>query len=109
MAYKNKAAGRKGSKKDTDELRRIKLDKEISNMKGKETVNELKEKSLPVFGTLQQKRERLKNYYGISIESQSNTMKKAAPSNKIKKDSTRAAIDQINKNREKRRRKMEEK
>lgn len=52
-------------------------------------------------------RERLRNYYGISKQTQSQTKLQQRP--KPRKDSTRVAIDKINQNRENRRKKMEEK
>ena len=37
----------------------------IDNMSNDEVVNELKEKKLPTFGTLVERKDRLKKYYGI--------------------------------------------
>lgn len=86
---------------------KTKLHKEIMVMKSDQLVNTLKQKGLPVFGTMQQKKERLKSYYGI--DTQTTTAAKKAATAMAKKDSTRAAIDKINQNRETRRRRMEEK
>ena len=36
----------------------------IDNMSNDEVVNELKEKKLPTFGTLVERKDRLKKYYG---------------------------------------------
>lgn len=95
--------------RSSDELKQKKLLKEISAMKSPQLINSLKEKGLPVFGTMQQKRDRLLGYYGMN--SQVNTGGKISQQQKqaSKKDSTLAAIDKINQNRENRRRKMEEK
>ena len=46
---------------------RVNMKKEqlIDNMSNDEVVNELKEKKLPTFGTLVERKDRLKKYYGI--------------------------------------------
>ena len=97
------------SKSDYQELKLMKLEKEINAMKNNQLINELKKKSLPVFGTIQQKRERLRNYYGLGGNKSMNTKAPSTSKLKVKKGSTLAAIDKINQNREIRRRKMEEK
>jgi hypothetical protein len=78
-------------------------------MKNSQLINELKKKSLPVFGTIQQKRERLRSYYGLGGNKSMNAKATSTSKLKVKKGSTLAAIDKINQNREIRRRKMEEK
>lgn len=42
-----------------------KKEQQIDNMSNDEVVNELKEKKLPTFGTLVERKERLKKYYGM--------------------------------------------
>ena len=101
--------------KSSQDLKLLKLEKDISAMKSNQVVNALKQKSLPVYGTLQQKRERLLNFLssnhpnGIMSNKGKNEAKSATNKNKPKRDNTRTAIDKINQNRELRRRKMEEK
>jgi len=41
-----------------------KKEQQIDGMNNDEVVNELKEKKLPTFGTVQEKKERLKKHYG---------------------------------------------
>ena len=41
-----------------------KKEQHIDNMSNDEVVNELKEKKLPTFGTIVEKKERLKKHYG---------------------------------------------
>jgi hypothetical protein len=105
----NNRVNLRNGKKSTSELRQVKQVKEIDTMKSTELVNALKVKGLPVYGTMHQKRDRLKSHYGF--ETKPAGMNKVVSVNKksIGKDSTRAAIDRINQNRETRRQKMEEK
>lgn len=42
----------------------MKKEQQIDNMSNDEVVNELKEKKLPTFGTLVERKDRLKKYYG---------------------------------------------
>lgn len=102
----NNRVNSKNYLKDTKNTKMNNLHREIMNMKGRELTDTLKAKALPVFGTLQQKRDRLKNYYGLENQTSNTKIGVAA---KAKKDTTREAIDKINQNREKRRQKMEEK
>jgi hypothetical protein len=66
-------------------------------MSNQQIVNELKDKKLPVYGTNQEKRDRLKGFHKIPVDKGG-----------AKKNSTRSAIAQLAENREERRRKMEE-
>jgi hypothetical protein len=101
--------------KGSQDLKLLKLEKDINAMKSNQVVNALKQKSLPVYGTLQQKRERLLNFlssnhpYGIGSNKGNNVAKSEQNKSKPKRDTTRTAIDKINQNRELRRKKMEEK
>lgn len=95
--------------KDTEALRQVKLEKEIIAMGSEELLSALKAKSLPVYGTTQQKRDRLRAHYGFIAQPSSTVKAEPTPKVKSKKENTLAAIDKINKNRENRRKKMEEK
>lgn len=105
----NNRVNLKHNQKSTSEMKQVKLEKEIDVMKSTELVNTLKVKGLPVFGTMQQKRDRLRSHYGFEPKSAGMTKAVSASKKNIGKDPTRAAIDRINQNREIRRQKMEEK
>ena len=45
----------------------MKKEQQIDNMSNDEVVNELKEKKLPTFGTVVERKDRLKKYYGNPI------------------------------------------
>jgi len=64
-------------------------------MSNEQVVHELKEKSLPVYGTNLEKRNRLKQYHSIPVS--------ISKPDKGAKKSTRSAIQQLANNREKRR------
>ena len=71
-------------------------------MSAQEVLNELKEKRLPTYGTAQERRDRLKKQYGITV-----TGNKSGPSLQ-RRATTTDKIDQIKLNRDARRMKMEE-
>lgn len=104
----NNRVSSKRYQQDTQALKFRKISQEINNMSSRDLTNSLKAKSLPVFGTMQQKRDRLRNHYGIATQTTS-TSRPTTKNKALPKDTTREAIDKINKNREKRRKKMEEK
>lgn len=64
-------------------------------MSNEQVVHELKEKSLPVYGTNAEKKNRLKSFHSIPIS--------ISKPEKAAKKSTRSAIQQLANNREKRR------
>ena len=49
-----------------------KKEQQIDNMTNDEVVNELKEKKLPTFGTVAERKERLKKHYGMILSSKQN-------------------------------------
>lgn len=74
-----------------------KKEEAINTMSNQQILIELKDKQLPVYGTNQEKRDRLKKFHNIQPSS-----------NNLVKKSTRSAIQELADQREERRRRMEE-
>ena len=52
-------------------------------MSGEQVLNELKEKRLPTFGTVNEKRDRLKKHYGIDTQDNDNQGGRGPNSNNL--------------------------
>jgi len=99
MNRKNPPTQVQANKNRLEKVKQVQNEKkrqEIENMSNDQVVSQLKNKGLPVFGTHQQRIQRLKKASGIS------------ENNAKKPKSTLEEIDAISRRREERRRKMEE-
>lgn len=92
-----------------------KKEQQIDALTNEEIVIELKEKKLPTFGTVQERRERLKKHYGINFSpsvspSVNDSTLRDGTNNPIssKKSNCLEEIEKLKQNREERRKKMED-
>jgi hypothetical protein len=101
------------------EQKNLQKERQIEQMSAETVLNELKDKRLPTYGTAAERKERLKKQYGIVPKSKSSIQAISAATNAgsmveiqnnplQRRVTTTDTIDQIKKNRDARRLRMEE-